>query len=432
VTGSPRRVLVVGSGGREHALCWRLATEGGIERVIVAPGNPLMTDVADVRPDAGLADHAAIVELARREQVGLVVVGPEGPLVAGLADELAAAGINCFGPSAAAAELEGSKAYCRAVATAAGVATAEGAAFDDIEPALAYARRLGAPLVVKADGLAAGKGVTVCDSLAEAEAQLRAVIEEGRFGAANRRVVIERRLGGREVSVIALCDGERALALPAARDHKRLADGDEGPNTGGMGAYSPVEELDERAVASIIATVHTPVLAEMARRGRPFRGALYAGLMLTSDGPRLLEFNVRLGDPEAQAILPRLATPLAPLLAAAATGHLADQRLEQGGASVAVTLAAAGYPDAPHGGDVIEGLDTARERGALVFGAGVARNAPGDLVTAGGRVLTIVGRGSDLEEAAALASTAADEVTFAGRQRRYDIGRSAVLAGGGT
>ena len=432
MTDGPRRVLVVGSGGREHALCWRLATEGGVERVIVAPGNPLMSDVAEVRPAVTLADHAAIVELARSELVELVVVGPEGPLVAGLADDLTAAGIACFGPSAAAAALEGSKAYCREVAAAAGVAMAEGEAFDAVQPALAHACALGAPLVVKADGLAAGKGVTVCDSLGEAEAHVRAVIEDGRFGAANRRVVVERRLEGREASVIALCDGERALALPAARDHKRLTDGDEGPNTGGMGAYSPVEELDAEAVARIVATVHTPVLAEMARRGTPFRGALYAGLMLTADGPRLLEFNARLGDPEAQAILPRLASPLAPLLAGAANGDLGEELAIVPAATVAVTLAAAGYPDQPRSGDLIGGIEAAQAAGAVVFGAGVARDLDGRLVTAGGRVMTVVTSADNLEQAAAAASAAADMIVFDGRQRRHDIGRTMVLARSGT
>jgi phosphoribosylamine--glycine ligase len=423
---TPRRILVVGSGGREHALCWRLATEAGVERVIVAPGNPLMDDVADVRSDVSLADQAGLLALVQQLEVELVVVGPEAPLVAGLADALTAAGIACFGPSAAAAALEGSKAFCRQVSEAAGVAMADGRAFDDVAPAVGFARSLGAPLVVKADGLAAGKGVVIAATLDEAEAHIRAAIENRRFGQAGRRVVVERFLEGAEASVIALCDGELAVALPAARDHKRLADGDTGPNTGGMGAYSPLPDLDEAAAEEILATVHRPVLAELALRGTPFRGALYAGLMLTADGPRLLEFNVRLGDPEAQAILPRLASPLAPLLTAAAGGKLSGAGPwlpEEANASVAVTLATAGYPVSPRAGDPISGIEAARAAGALVFGAGVRRDEQGSLVTSGGRVLTVVGTGREIEDAARMAYGATDLISFAGRQIRNDIGR---------
>ncbi|CAN5729774.1 phosphoribosylamine--glycine ligase [soil metagenome] len=430
----PRRLLVVGSGAREHALCWRLAREPGVARIIVAPGNALMHDVAEVHPEVAVDDPAGLLALARQSEVELVVVGPEAPLVAGLSDFLGDAGISTFGPSAAAARLEGSKAFCREVCESAGVAMAEGQAFEEVAPALDFARSLAGPLVVKADGLAAGKGVTVCANAAEAEEHIRAALADGRFGSAGRRVVIERRLEGREVSVIGLCDGETCVLLPAARDHKRLLEEDRGPNTVGMGAYSPVEDLSRAQLQEIACTVHVPVLAEMKRRGAPFRGALYAGLMLTADGPRVLEFNVRLGDPETQAILARLAVPLAPILAEAAAGELKapagtllPARHE---AAVAVSLAAAGYPEAPRAGDLIDGISAARGAGALVFGAGVRDDGRGGLLTGGGRVLSVVARGSSVEEASRMATAAAELVTFAGRQLRTDIGRPASISGG--
>lgn len=440
----PRHILVIGAGAREHALCWRLSTEPGVGRVFVAPGNPLMVDVAEVHPEVAADDHAAVVALARSVAAELVVVGPEAPLVGGLADRLAESGIPCFGPSRAAARLEGSKSFCREVCRSAAVPMAEGQAFDEVSAAFAFARRMGAPVVVKADGLAAGKGVAVCESLDEVEWHVRAALETGRFGEAGHRVVIERYLEGREASVIALCDGRSGLVMPAARDHKRLGDTDTGPNTGGMGAYSPVEELDRSALEGIYESFHRPVLAEMERRGMAFRGALYAGLMLTADGPYLLEFNVRFGDPETQAILPRLATGLSlgSLMTAAAVGELARAARDAGiddlvlpaepAAAVGITLAAAGYPDHPRTGDPIEGIPAARAARGLVFGAGVASSAdgaPGELVTVGGRILTVVGRGADVESAADAAYAAAAEISFAGRQMRNDIGRRPAAVG---
>jgi phosphoribosylamine---glycine ligase len=437
---SGMKVLVVGSGAREHALCWRLAGDPGVGSVSCAPGNVLMRDVADVRPDVSATDMEGLVALARQIGADLVVVGPEAPLVAGLADRLAGAGIRCFGPTAQAAALEGSKAFARDVCRAAGVPMAEGRAFDQTAPALAFAASLHGPVVVKADGLAGGKGVTICDSAAEVEAAVRGAHEEGRFAEAGRRVVIEEYLDGREASVIAVCDSRAALLLPAARDHKRLRDGDSGPNTGGMGAYSPVAELDAEALEQIGRKIHLPVLAEMARWGRPFCGALFAGLMLTPDGPRVLEFNVRFGDPETQAQLPRLAVPLAPLLAAAADDRLADAARSIGvqdmllptlpGATVAVSLAAAGYPESTRRGDAIHGVAAAIERGSLVFGAGVAAGPDGELVTAGGRVITVVASGGDVESTAEGAYEAAAEIGFAGRQLRLDIGRAAAASVG--
>jgi phosphoribosylamine--glycine ligase len=418
------RVLVVGSGAREHALAWRLAGEAEVARVVVAPGNPLMEVVAEMRPDARADDFDAVVAACATERVDLVVIGPEAPLVAGLADRLAAAGIACFGPSALAARLEGSKSFAREVCRAAGVPMAGGRSFLSARGAIEYAAELGLPLVVKADGLAAGKGVTICATLTDAEHAVRAALDEG------QAVVVERFLVGHEASVIAICDGTTAVALPAARDHKRLLDGDRGPNTGGMGAYSPLDDLDGERLADVTRKIIEPVLAHMAARGTPFRGALFAGLMLTDDGPRVLEFNARFGDPETQAILPRLDQPLAPLLLAAATGSIAGYaRIATiHDATVALTLAADGYPTTPRAGDEIRGIDEARANGALVFGAGVARDEAGVLVTAGGRVLTVVGRGSDLQGAADAAYESAGLIDFAGKQLRRDIGRSVVTA----
>jgi phosphoribosylamine--glycine ligase len=437
---TPRTVLIVGSGGREHALAWRLAGENGVERVLVAPGNPGMADVAEVVPHASASDAARLIRLALDEGVDLVVVGPEAPLVAGLADALEATGVAVFGPLQAAAALEGSKAFCREVAIAAGLPIPEGVACDDAATAILVARAFGSPVAVKADGLAAGKGVTICATLREAETAIRSAMIEGVFGEAGRRVVIERALEGHEASVIAICDATHALALPAARDHKRIFDDDQGPNTGGMGACSPTGDLDEADVATIVDTFHRPLLAELARRGTPFRGALFAGLMLTGDGPRLLEFNVRFGDPETQAVLPRLDAPIGALMAAAARDRLAECAAElgiasvllpvRGGATVAVVLAAPGYPGQPEVGGQVHGIPDARAIGALVFCGGVAASPDGGIQTAGGRVLSVVGEGPDLEAAASAAYEAADRITFPGVQLRRDIGRPARVAAG--
>jgi phosphoribosylamine--glycine ligase len=436
----PTRILVVGGGGREHALAWKLAAEPGINEVIVAPGNDAIAFEPRVRRVAGAdpLDPAGIVSIARREAVELVVIGPEASLAAGVADALVAAGVPVFGPSAAAARIESSKAFCHEVAAAAGVRMARAAAFDEAEAAIAFAGRLAADgdgVVVKADGLAAGKGVTVCATLDEAERAISA-LAPGSAGpkadaVAGPWVVVEERLRGREASVIALCDGRDAVALPPARDHKRLLDGDRGPNTGGMGAYSPLPDLPDDAVGAVVGAFHRPILAELARRRTPFRGALYAGLMLTDDGPVLLECNARFGDPETQAILPRLAVALGPMLLAAARGDLGPALIGSAaggrfptlpGATVALVLAAAGYPGTARSGDAITGLAEAAAAGALVFHAGTTRDADGTFRTAGGRVLSVVGRGTDLAAAAAAATNAADHIEAPGLQRRHDIG----------
>ncbi len=443
---TPGRILLVGGGGREHALAVRLAGEPGVTGIIALPGSDAIAGVPGVTIVPGdQLDPALVVAAARAAAVDLVVIGPEAPLAAGVADALAAAGFPVFGPTAAAARIETSKAFCHQVAEAAGVRMARGAAFASEGQARAFAAELdagGRGVVIKADGLAAGKGVTVCDGLAEAIASLEAIFRVPSAAAGAPRVVVEERLRGPEASVIALTDGVTALALPAARDHKRLGDGDAGPNTGGMGAYSPLPDLPDVRVAEIVAAFHVPLLAELARRGTPFRGALYAGLILTPDGPALLECNARFGDPETQVILPRLATPLAPLLMAAAEGRLAAAASEAGitgvllpatsDAAVGIVLAAGGYPDAPLAGAAIAGLAEAEAGGALVFHAGTARDASGTWRVRGGRVLTVVGRGPDLAAARDAAERGADAVTFAGLQRRHDIATGPLTASAGT
>jgi phosphoribosylamine---glycine ligase len=447
-TAGPTRVLVLGGGAREHALAWSLARDAAIESVLVAPGSDAIGEEAKVRcfPSISATDSVAVLALATAEDVDLVVVGPEAPLAAGVVDVLVDAGVPTFGPIKSAARIEWSKAFCREVAAAAGVRMARGLAFWALEPALAFARELAAArgsrgVVVKADGLMAGKGVTVCDDIDCAESALRALFavssatadeaEAARLAGQPPVVVIEERLFGAEASLIAICDDHGALALPPARDHKRLLDADEGPNTGGMGAYSPVPDLPESLCATLVDMIHVPILAELTRRDAPFRGALYAGLMLTPEGPVLIECNARFGDPEVQALLPRLAVPLGPLLLGAALGDLAGAAAKlgmigkllptTGDAAVAIVLASAGYPEAPRRGDAIDGLAEATRSGATVFHAGTVRGPDGRYQTNGGRVLSVVGLGPTLARARKCAEEAADKVTWEGMQRRHDI-----------
>jgi phosphoribosylamine--glycine ligase len=419
------RILVVGSGGREHALAWKISRSPLVRALFAAPGNPGIARVATLVPLDPL-DVDGVARWAVENRIDLVVVGPEAPLVAGLADRVAAAGIPVFGPSAAAAEIEGSKAFAKDVMRAAGIPTAEYEAFTELAPAVAWARARGGKVVVKADGLAAGKGVVVCGDAAEAEEALRAMLVGGAHGAAGRKVVVEERLEGPEASCIAFTDGERVRMLAAAQDHKRIFDGDRGPNTGGMGAFSPTPHVGEPLLADVERTVIVPAVRELARRGRPFRGALYAGLMLTPRGPRVLEFNARLGDPETQPILMRLRSDLVPALLGAAKGDLSAVTLDfDPRAAVGVVLAAEGYPGKVASGDAIEGADGSFGEGVEVFHAGTARAADGRVVTSGGRVLTVCALGEGMPDAARRAYEAVARVRFRGMQHRRDIGGKA-------
>ncbi|MBY0338730.1 MAG: phosphoribosylamine--glycine ligase [Acetobacteraceae bacterium] len=421
------RVLVVGGGGREHALCWALAASPLLDKLWCAPGNPGIAEVADCIA-IGAEDIPALVGFARDNAVDLVVAGPEAPLTLGLADACAASGIACFGPSRAAARLEGSKTFTKEVADAAGVPTAAWARFEDSAAARAYVRQKGAPIVVKADGLAAGKGVVVAQAVAEAEAAIADIMDSRVHGAAGASVVIEECLLGEEVSFFALCDGETALPLAAAQDHKRVGDGDTGPNTGGMGAYSPPPVFTEALRDEVMARIVRPTLVEMARRGTPFRGVLFAGLMITADGPKLIEFNVRFGDPECQALMLRLKSDLLPALLAACQGELStfDLRWESD-ASILVVMAAEGYPGTPRKGTEIRGLERAAQLpGVQIFHAGTALTEDGRLVANGGRVLGIGATGRTLRDARDAAYAAVDLIEWPEGFCRRDIGHRAL------
>jgi phosphoribosylamine--glycine ligase len=414
------KVLVIGSGGREHALCWALAASPLLTRLWCAPGNPGIAAHAE-RVFIEATDIPALVAFARATAIDLVVPGPEAPLVAGLADALAACGIRCCGPTAAAAQLEGSKAFCKTLAEEARIPTARWERFNAAEEARAFVRRRGAPIVVKADGLAAGKGVVVATSVEEAEAAIHAMMDQAVFGPAGATVVIEECLTGPAISLFALCDGTTALCLGAAQDHKRVGDNDTGPNTGGMGAYAPVPAFPAALQQAAMQAIIHPALAAMAARGTPYRGILFAGLMLTAEGPKLIEFNVRFGDPECQALLPRLRSDLLPALLAACDGELDSFDLRwRDEASVAVVVAARGYPGKPVRFSPIAGLKDAEATGALIFQAGTTLRY-GELVSDGGRVLTICATAPTLAEARSKAYAAIDKLDFPDGFSRRDI-----------
>jgi phosphoribosylamine--glycine ligase len=425
------RVLVLGAGGREHALLWRLSMSPLVAKLWCAPGNAGTAEIAENLPIKA-DDVEALAAFAVEHGVDLVVPGAEASLVAGIADRLAARGIRCCGPSAAAARLEGSKTFTKEIAAEAAIPTAAWESFDDPAAARAYLRRQGVPIVIKADGLAAGKGVVVATSLAEAEAAITDFMEKGTLGGAGARLVIEECLVGEEVSLFALCDGETAIFLGAAQDHKRVGDGDKGPNTGGMGAYSPPPVLSADLQNAAMARIVRPALAALARRGTPFRGILFAGLMLTRDGPKLIEFNVRFGDPECQVLLPRLHSDLLPALLAACDGDLAGVDLRwREEAAITVVLAARGYPAKPVTGGEIRGLEAAGAvPGVRIFHAGTARAADGRLIAAGGRVLSVTATANTLRAARDAAYQAIARLDFADGFCRSDIGWRA-LAGSG-
>jgi len=416
-------ILIVGGGGREHALAWKIAQSPLVNTLIAAPGNPGVARHAQCVP-IGVDMHDELVTFARRERVDLVVIGPEAPLVAGLADRFAAAGLAVFGPSARAAAIEGSKAFAKDLMRRYGIPTARFATFDDAEGARRYCREIGAPLVVKTDGLAAGKGAIVCPTLTEAEAAVALCMEQRAFGAAGARVVIEEFMTGQEVSFFSLSNGTDVMPLAAAEDHKTVFDGDHGPNTGGMGCYSPVSAFDEALEKRVMETIVRPTLSALAREGAAYRGVLYAGLMLTEQGPKVVEFNCRFGDPECQALMVRTPGDLVPLLLASARGD-AWPALQAwpSTASVCVNLASGGYPGSYPTGLAIRGVEAAEAHtGVQVFHAGTATRH-GMLVTAGGRVLGVTAVAGHIDAAISAAYAAVREISFEGMHYRTDIGR---------
>jgi phosphoribosylamine---glycine ligase len=420
------RVLVIGSGGRESALAWALARSPSVADVVAAPGNPGIARIAEVL-DSDAGSPAAAVEAARSVNADLVVVGPEAPLVAGVGDALRGEGFKVFGPNANAAHIEGSKAYAKELMDKGGVPTARWQAFEEVDKAVAFMDELGPPYVVKADGLAAGKGVLVATDRDEAVEAIRDRIERRVFGDAGTSVVIEEFLDGEEVSLIAFTDGKSVVGCEPAQDYKRAFDDDAGPNTGGMGSYSPVPACSQETAEQILSEVIEPMVRVTAEAGAPFVGALYAGLALTSRGPRVVEFNARFGDPETQALLPRLRSDFGEVLVATATGELAGSRLEWSGqACVSVVLASGGYPESYNTGAEIEGLNEVDVMDdVVVFHAGTARQDR-RLVTAGGRVLAVSALGDDFAAARERAYEAAKRITFEGQHQRYDIGLRAA------
>ncbi len=418
------RILVVGSGGREHAIAWKLAQSSHVTEIVSAPGNPGMAELGRAVP-VPVDDLEGLARLAEDESSDLIVVGPEVPLVEGLTDVLEGRGLNVFGPRKAAAEIEGSKVFCRDLAMRHGVPMAQGESFDDPDAAIDYARTIAAPLVVKAEGLAAGKGVLICVDHDEVRTAIDRIMREGVFGGSGERVVVEEFLEGRETSIFCLTDGETRIVLEPAQDYKRALDGDRGLNTGGMGSYSPVPwlapDVREQAVREIV----MPLLDGLAEEGRPYEGCFYCGLIFTDKGPRLIEVNCRFGDPETQALLPRLRSDFAELLSACADGTLGSQRLEWSGDScVSVVVAAGGYPDDYAKGIEIDGIEAAEELdGVAVFHAGTERKN-GRLLSAGGRVLNVSATGGSLPDARARAYEAVAAIQMDGSYARSDIASS--------
>ncbi len=419
------KILLIGSGGREHALAWAISASPLCDTLFIAPGNPGTAHCGE-NVVIDIADHAAVVAFCRLQGVGLVVVGPEGPLVAGIADDLRAGGIKVFGPSKAAAQLEGSKGFTKELCAEFNIPTAGFGRFSDGASAKAYVAAQGAPIVIKADGLAAGKGVIMAETLDEANEAIDMMFS-GNFGAAGAEVVVEEWMIGEEASFFALCDGKHALALASAQDHKRVGDGDTGPNTGGMGAYSPAPVMTPALTERVMAEIIRPTLAGMAKRGTPFQGVLFAGLMITAQGPKLIEYNTRFGDPECEVLMPRLKSDIVPALLAACDGVLDQVDLRwRDEAALTVVLAAKGYPAKPETGSIIRDVEKAEAlEEVLVFHAGT-KLSNGDLVANGGRVLNVVALGKSVGEAQDRAYEAVDKIDWPGGFCRRDIGWQAV------
>lgn len=417
-------VLIIGGGGREHALAWALSASPLLDKLYCAPGNAGIAEVAQCKP-LNIDDHNAVVEFCRTNAIDLVVVGPEVPLVAGLADTLSAADIRCFGPSAAAARLEGSKGFTKDLCRSIGIPTAAYAVFDSAADAKAYIAQQSLPIVIKADGLAAGKGVTIAESRDEATAAIDALFAGDAQGV---EVVIEEFMTGEEASFFALVDGVHALPLATAQDHKRVGDGDQGPNTGGMGAYSPAPVMTPGMIERTMAEIIRPTVAEMARRGTPFKGVLFAGLMITADGPKLIEYNVRFGDPEAQVLMPRLKSDLLPALLAAVDGVLDRFDLRwYDKAALTVVLAANGYPGTPEKGTEIKGIEAASATEDVnIFHAGTVRDDAGRILANGGRVLNVTAVGDTVGQARDRAYEAVSRIDWPGGFCRSDIGWRAI------
>ncbi|KPH82821.1 phosphoribosylamine--glycine ligase [Bosea vaviloviae] len=419
-------ILLIGSGGREHALAWAISASPLCDRLFIAPGNPGTAQCGE-NVVIDIADHSAVIAFCRLQTIDLVVVGPEGPLVDGIADDLTAAGIKTFGPSKAAAQLEGSKGFTKELCAQFGIPTAGFGRFTDAASAKAYVTEQGAPIVIKADGLAAGKGVVMAETLDEANAAIEMMFAGG-LGAAGAEVVIEEWMIGEEASFFALCDGTHALPLASAQDHKRVGDGDTGPNTGGMGAYSPAPVMTKALEAQVMADIIMPTLAGMTERGSPFQGILYAGLMITAQGPKLIEYNVRFGDPECEVLMPRLRSDIVPALIAACDGVLDNITLRWSDeAALTVVLAARGYPGKPETGSVIRGIETAEALDdVLVFHSGTKQDATGSVLASGGRVLNMVGLGKTVADAQTRAYRGVDAIDWPEGFCRRDIGWQAV------
>ncbi|UCF66095.1 MAG: phosphoribosylamine--glycine ligase [Acidobacteriota bacterium] len=421
------KVLVIGGGGREHALCWKIRQSRIVEELFCSPGNAGISEIADCPPLAS-SDPQAVAEFVARQGIDLTVVGPELPLSQGLADRIVERGKSVFGPTSGAARLETSKVFAKEFMTRHNIPSATYEVFDSPDPALSYVERKGLPLVIKADGLAAGKGVMIAQTIDEARDAIQRTMVHRVFGAAGRRIVIEECLRGREASFFAITDGQRVIPLVTCQDYKRVDDADQGPNTGGMGSFSPAMHLDREATAFALERIVGPTIKGIAKEGHPYRGVLYVGLMLTDDGPKVLEYNCRFGDPETQVILPRLASDLVPLLGAAARGDLSSVRVEwRREAAVCVVMASQGYPGSYQKGKKITGLENFAGRSdILVFHAGTRTGPGGEIRTAGGRVLGVTAFGMNLAEARQAAYEAAKQIGFAGVHYRNDIAADAI------